>query len=97
MRSGKLFTTKIRDFAGETPLQAMAKQGGYQPTAMTPQERFPYYTAFPFSWYRACNTTDLTAGSVRPIRLLARDLVLWRDEQGLPTSWTATVHTSART
>ena len=39
MRSGKLFTTKIRDFAGETPLQAMAKQGGYQPTAMTPQER----------------------------------------------------------
>jgi hypothetical protein len=37
-----LFTTKIRDFTGETPLQAMAKQGGYEPTAMTPQERFPY-------------------------------------------------------
>ena len=38
-RGNKPFTTKIRDFAGETPLQAMAKQGGYQPTAMTPQER----------------------------------------------------------
>ena len=75
------FTTKIRDFAGETPLQAMAKQGDYEPTAMTSRERFPYYTAFPFSWYRACDTADLAPGSVRPIRLLARDLVLWRDEQ----------------
>jgi 3-ketosteroid 9alpha-monooxygenase subunit A len=77
-------TTKIRDFDGETPLQAMAKQGDYQPTAMTAQERFPYYTAFPFSWYRACDSTDLAPGTVRPIRLLARDLVLWRDEEGDP-------------
>jgi hypothetical protein len=78
------FTTKIRDFAGETPLQVLAKQGDYEPTAMSSRERFPYYTAFPFAWYRACDTNDLAPGSVRPIRLLARDLVIWRDEDGTP-------------
>jgi 3-ketosteroid 9alpha-monooxygenase subunit A len=78
------FTTKIRDFAGETPLQVMAKQGDYQPTAMTARERFPYYTTFPFAWYRACDSDDLAPGVVQPVRLLARDLVLWRDEQGAP-------------
>jgi 3-ketosteroid 9alpha-monooxygenase subunit A len=77
-------TTKIRDFPGETPLQVMARQGSYEATAMTSRERFPYYTAFPFSWYHACDTADLAVGEVRPIRLLARDLVLWRDEQGRP-------------
>ena len=77
-------TTKIRDFPGETPLQTLAKQGGYQTTAMRSVERFPYYTTFPFSWYRACDTTDLEPGAVKPLRLLARDLVIWRDEQGTP-------------
>ncbi len=56
-------TTKIRDFAGETPLQVMAKQGDYESTTMTARERFPYYSSFPFSWYRACDTADLVTGT----------------------------------
>lgn len=44
------FTTKIRDFPGETPLQVLAGKGGYERSAMTSRERFPYYTAFPFAW-----------------------------------------------
>ena len=77
-------TTKIRDFAGETPLQVLAKQGSYPSTTMTARERFPYYTVFPFAWYRACDSADLAPGSVHPMRLLARDLVVWRDEAGRP-------------
>ena len=50
--------------------------------AMTSLERFPYYTAFPFAWYWAAYSDDLAAGEVRPVRYLARDLVLWRDEEG---------------
>ena len=76
--------SKIRDFPGETPLQALAKQGEYQATAMASLERFPYYTAFPFSWYVACYGDDLSPGDVKPARLLARDLVLWRAEDGTP-------------
>ena len=67
---------KIRDFPGETPLQVMARQGEHQPTAMTSLERFPYYTAFPFAWYWAAYSDDLAVGEVRPVRYLARDLVL---------------------
>ncbi|MGH9031676.1 MAG: Rieske 2Fe-2S domain-containing protein, partial [Acidimicrobiia bacterium] len=75
---------KIRDFPGETPLQVMARQGEFEPTHMTSLERFPYYTAFPFSWYWAAYSDDLRRGDVRPARLLGRDLVLWRDERGDP-------------
>lgn len=73
---------KIRDFPGETPLQAMARQGTFEPSQMTSLERFPYYTAFPFAWYWACYSDDLEVGDVRPARLVGRDLVLWRDERG---------------
>lgn len=75
---------KIRDFPGKTPLQIMAEQGETKPTQLTPQERFPYYTTFPFSWYFACYTDDLAPGEVKPARYLARDLVLWRGQDGKP-------------
>lgn len=74
---------KIRDFPGQTPLQAMAEQGGHEPTEMTSLQRFPYYTAFPFAWYVASASDDLAVGEVQPTRLLARDLVLWRGEDGV--------------
>ena len=83
MSESRPFTTKIRDFDGETPLQVLARQGEYASTTMSVQERFPYYTAFPFSWYRACDTAELARGAVRAVRLLARDLVVWRDESGV--------------
>ena len=80
------FTTsaaaRIREFPGETPLQVMARQGAHEPTQMTSLERFPYYTSFPFAWYWAAYSADLAPGEVRPVRYLARDLVLWRDEEG---------------
>jgi 3-ketosteroid 9alpha-monooxygenase subunit A len=76
--------TVIREFEGETPLQVMARQGDHEPTQMTSLERFPYYTAFPFAWYWAAYSDELAPGEVRPLRLLARDLVLWRDEEGAP-------------
>ena len=68
--------TKIRSFDGETPLQAMARQGDYESTTMSSLERFPYYTAFPYAWYPICRSDDLQAGAVTPVRRLARDLVL---------------------
>ncbi len=61
-----------RDFAGETPLQVMAQRGDYEPTTMTARERFPYYTAFPFAWYRACDSADLAPGAVQPVRRASR-------------------------
>ena len=73
---------KIRAFDGETPLQVMARQGEVEPTEMTSIERFPYYTAMPYAWYPISASTDLAVGDVRPIRRLARDLVVWRGDDG---------------
>lgn len=74
---------RIRSFDGETPLQVMARQGSHEPTSMTSLERFPYYTAFPFSWYVADFADAIAPGEVRPLRLLARDLVVWRGADGV--------------
>ena len=69
---------------GQTPLQVLAEQGvTSEPTALRSIERFPYYTSYPFSWYRACRSTDLPVGMVKPVRYLGRDLVVWRGEDGL--------------
>jgi phenylpropionate dioxygenase-like ring-hydroxylating dioxygenase large terminal subunit len=73
----------IRDFPGETPLQVMARSAPPPPPAMTSLERFPYYTAFPFSWYMASYADEVGPGHVSPLRLLARDLVLWRGDDGV--------------
>jgi nitrite reductase/ring-hydroxylating ferredoxin subunit len=73
-----------RVMAGETPLQALARQGELPPVRMRSIERFPYYTAFPFAWYRACHADEVRAGGLLPLRLLSRDLVVWRGEDGLP-------------
>ncbi len=65
---------------GKTPLEAGGTTGGT--TALSWIERFPYYTAFPYSWYFACYAQDLPAGTVKPLRYLGRDLVAWRAEDG---------------
>jgi phenylpropionate dioxygenase-like ring-hydroxylating dioxygenase large terminal subunit len=75
----QLATIELR---GETALQAGARTGAFEPPAAPSIERFPYYTAFPFGWYVACFSTDLAPGEVKPLRRLARDLVLWRTEDG---------------
>jgi 3-ketosteroid 9alpha-monooxygenase subunit A len=51
-------------------------------TALTFAERFPYYRAFPYSWYFACYSDALPPGGVTPLRYLGRDLVVWRAEDG---------------
>ncbi|MBM4267417.1 MAG: Rieske (2Fe-2S) protein [Deltaproteobacteria bacterium] len=72
--------------SGETPLQVLARTGAAasEPSRMRSIERFPYYTSFPFSWYRACTSADLAPGAVKPLRYLNRDLVVWRGEDGAP-------------
>lgn len=66
---------------GETPLQALARQNlAADAPSMSSIERFPYYTSFPFSWYSACRSEDVPRGTVKPIRYLGRDLVVWRGE-----------------
>ena len=37
---------------------------------------------FPFGWYAVCYTDELQIGEVKPLRYLARDLVLWRGQDG---------------
>lgn len=75
-------TVRIRTFDGETPLQAMARQGDIPRSSMTSLDRFPYYTAFPFAWYPVVTGDALPPATVQPVRLLARDLVVWRGEGG---------------
>lgn len=77
---------RIRDrvMDGETPLQALARQNvPDHGTALRSIERFPYYTSYPFSWYRACFSDGLPVGGVLPLRYLGRDLVAWRGEDGV--------------
>jgi nitrite reductase/ring-hydroxylating ferredoxin subunit len=74
-----------RVMSGETPLQALARQARPPvPPSLRSIERFPYYTAYPFAWYRACHSEDLAPGAVLPLRYLGRDLVAWRGEDGAP-------------
>ena len=54
-----------------------------RPTPLTSLERFPYYTAFPFAWYFAAYSADIGVGEVHTARWLARDLVIWRGEDGV--------------
>ena len=71
-----------RIMQGQTPLQAVGRSGDLPATRMRSIERFPYYTAFPFGWYRASHSEDLAAGEVKALRFLNRDLVAWRGEDG---------------
>ena len=73
-----------RVMSGETPLQAVRRQADRPVSKMTSLERFPYYTSFPFAWYRAAFAEDVAAGAVKPIRYLNRDLIVWREENGRP-------------
>lgn len=73
----------LREFDGETPLQAIARAGELPRTGMSAIERFPYYTSFPFAWYFCCYEDDLPVGSVRAFRYLNRDLVAWRTDDGV--------------
>jgi nitrite reductase/ring-hydroxylating ferredoxin subunit len=67
---------------GETPLQRVARSGELPGPTMRSIERFPYYSAFPFGWYRAAYSEDVGPGELRPVRYLNRDLVVWRGEDG---------------
>lgn len=67
---------------GESPLQVLARRGELPATRLRSLERFPYYTGFPFGWYRAAFSEDLPAGSVLPLHFLNRELVAWRGEDG---------------
>jgi nitrite reductase/ring-hydroxylating ferredoxin subunit len=73
-----------RVMEGETPLQVIARQGELPATRLRSIERFPYYTSFPYGWYRAVFSEDLSPGSVRPLHFLNRELVAWRTDDGTP-------------
>jgi nitrite reductase/ring-hydroxylating ferredoxin subunit len=45
--------------------------------------RYPF-DPFPRGWYQAAFAHDLAPGDVLPLRMLGRDLVLWRDSAGAP-------------
>ena len=80
--AGAMERIKDRIMKGETPLQALARQGELEPTRLRSLERFPYYTSFPFGWYRALFSEELAAGQVKPLHYLNRDLVVWRGGDG---------------
>ena len=77
-------SARVRSFDGQTPLQVLAASGERPPSTLTSLERFPYYRAFPFSWYFAAYSADVGPGDVRTARWLGRDLVIWRAEDGTP-------------
>jgi len=37
---------------------------------------------FPFGWYVVCYSDELAVGEVKPVRYFARELVVWRGEDG---------------
>jgi phenylpropionate dioxygenase-like ring-hydroxylating dioxygenase large terminal subunit len=37
---------------------------------------------FPFGWFAVCYSDELAAGEVKPVRYFARELVVWRGEDG---------------
>ena len=45
-------------------------------------DRFPF--SFPNGWFQAMYSDDLAVGEVKSVRYHARDLVLFRDEEGQP-------------
>jgi len=71
-----------RVMKGETPLQVMARKGDTPSSQMRSIERFPYYTAFPFGWYRAFMSSELPVGGIEAVRYLGRDLIVWRGTDG---------------
>ena len=73
-----------RVMEGETPLQAVKHKLERPVRSLRSIERFPYYTSFPFAWYRAAFSEDVVVGDVKPIRYLNRDLIVWRGEDGAP-------------
>lgn len=73
----------LGDVQVPTPAQRLVAAGDRPPSNMTSLERFPYYTAFPFAWYVAAYTDEIAPGELRPLRRLARDLVVWRTEDGV--------------
>ncbi len=75
-------SARITEFDGKTPLQVLAERGGARPTTLSSLERFPYYRAFPYAWYFAAYSADLAVGEVRTVHWLARDLVVWRGDDG---------------
>lgn len=75
-------SARVREFDGRTPLQTLATQGPLRESPRTSIERFPYYTAFPYAWYFAAYSEDVSVGDVVTVRWLARDLVIWRGGDG---------------
>ena len=67
-----------RVMAGETPLQAVARLAERPAQTLRSIERFPYYTSFPFGWYRAAFAEDVAVGDLKPLQYLNRDLIVWR-------------------
>ena len=91
-------TTKIRDFAGETPLQVLAKQGDYQPTAMTAQRTIPVLHVVPVLVVPRVRHRRPRAGIGPPdAAARARPRRVARRSRGSRTSWTPTARTSAPT
>ncbi len=39
---------------------------------------------FPFGWFAVCYSDELAAGEVKPVRYFAREMVVWRGENGRP-------------
>ena len=37
---------------------------------------------FPFGWYVVCYSDELAVGEVKPVRYFARELVVWRGDDG---------------
>jgi len=52
-----------------------------RPDAPSRPGRYPF-PAYPNGWFRVAMSDDLGRGEVRPLRVLGRDLVLFRDEEG---------------
>src|SRR5512145_2144386 len=60
-----------------------AGSGPAMPTPTTPSpSRFPF-PAYPNGWFRVAYSHELARAEVRPLFLLGRDLVLFRDEEGV--------------
>ena len=70
--------TKLESLKGD---DLIAWRTADVPNRPSPEDR-KLDTVFPFGWFAVSYSDELAVGEVKPVRYFARDMVVWRGEDG---------------